>query len=290
MAVPVPREEWVDVGGVSLHVRVWSEAGPAILLLHGLASSARTWDLVAPLLAPSFRVVALDERGHGESDKPEEGYDLPTFVADAYAVAQKLGLDRPTVVGQSWGGHVALEYAVAHPDAISQLVLVDGGFSDSQLRGDQTWEEAEKRMTPPDLRMPLPAFVERIRARWGTLYSDAIRDAVLGNFYVDERGVIHPHLTRAHHMQLARAIFEHRTSQLFEKVTCPTLVVPAEPPELQNDPERLRWKRRAVALAEQRLPRGRILWMRDTYHDVQLHRPGELASAIAQLTVKDYRN
>jgi pimeloyl-ACP methyl ester carboxylesterase len=171
---------------------------------------------------------------------------------------------------------------VTYPDNISHLVLVDGGVSDMQLRDGLTWDVAEKQMAPPEIRMPLPAFVERIRSRLGPLYNDTIRDAILGNFWVDQRGVVHPHLTRERHMQLAHAIWEHRASQAFEKVRCPTLVVPAEPTDLLADPERLRWKRRAVALAEQRLPRGRILWMRETPHDVQLHRPDELASAIAQ--------
>ncbi len=278
-----PRDERVTVGEVGFHLRIWSEVGHPIVLLHGLASSARTWDLLAPYLASDFRVVALDERGHGESDKPEEGYDLATFVDDVRGVVEALQLGRPAVVGQSWGGHVALQYAVTYPDAISHLILVDGGFTDMQLREGLTWDVAEKQLTPPDIRMPLPAFVERLRSRLGTAYSDRVRDAILGNVWIDQRGVVHPHLTRERHLRLARAIWEHRTSRLFEKVRCPTLVVPAEPPELASDPERLRWKRRAVALAEQRLPRGRILWMRDTHHDVQLHRPAELASAIAHL-------
>lgn len=278
-----PRDDVIAVGDVRFHVRLWSDVGYPIVLLHGLASSARTWDLVAPLLAPSFQVIAVDERGHGESDKPDQGYDLPTFVADVAGLVETLGFSRVALVGQSWGGHVALECAVTYPDLVSHLVLVDGGFSDLQLREGFTWEVAEKQLTPPDMRMPLPTFVERIRGRMGSAYSDELRDAILGNVWVDQRGVIHPHLTRERHMQLARAIWEHRASLSFDKVRCPTLVIPAEPPGTPDDPERQRFRRRAIALAEQRLPRGRILWMRDTFHDVQLHRPTELATAIAQL-------
>jgi pimeloyl-ACP methyl ester carboxylesterase len=272
----------IDANGVSFHLRVWSDDGSAVLLLHGLASSAQTWNLVAPLLARSFRVIAVDERGHGGSDKPDAGYDLPTFVADVHAIVQALGITQVALVGQSWGGHVALQYAVDHPDMVTQVVLVDGGFSDMQAREGLTWEIAEKNMTPPDIQMPLPAFVERMRNRLGSVYSDNVRDAILGNLWVDERGVVHPNLTRDRHMQLARAIWDHRASLVFGKVRCPTLVIPAESPGISADPERQRWRRQAVALAEQRLPRGRILWMRDTLHDVQLHRPAELATAITQ--------
>lgn len=283
MASEFPRDLDVSVGDVRFHLRVWSDAGYPIVLLHGLASSAQTWNLAAPLLAPEFRVIAIDERGHGASDKPDDGYDLATFVADVRGLTQTLGLDRFALVGQSWGGHIALQYAAQHPEAVSHVVLVDGGFSDMQLREGFTWDVAERQLTPPDMRMPLPAFIERIRHRWGEAFTDEVRDAILGNFWIDERGVIHPHLTRERHLRLARAIWEHRSSLLFEQVRCPTLVLPAEPPGAVDDPERQRLRRRAVALAEQRLPRGRILWMRDTFHDIQLHRPAELAKAIATM-------
>jgi pimeloyl-ACP methyl ester carboxylesterase len=257
-----------------------------MVLLHGLASSAHTWDALAPLLAPTFRVVALDERGHGESAKPDTGYDLATFVADLAGVLEalrpSLGDERPIVIGHSWGAHVALAYAATFPQALSHLVLVDGGINEMQSRPDLTWEIAEKQMTPPDITMPLPAFVERMRNRLGPIYSDQVRDAILGNVWVDERGVVHPHLTRAHHLQLARAIFDHRPGADFDRVRCPTLIVVAEPAEGTGDPERLRWKRRAVAIAEQRLPHARILWLRETMHDIQLHRPAILANAIRQ--------
>jgi pimeloyl-ACP methyl ester carboxylesterase len=283
MAVITPRDQQLAVGDLSFHLRSWSTTGHPIVFLHGLASSAQTWNLVAPLLASEFRVLAIDERGHGQSDQPEQGYDLQTFVQDVVGITSALGLERYALVGQSWGGHVALEVAAQYPDAVSHLVLVDGGFSDMQLRDGFTWDVAEKQLTPPDIRMPLPAFVERIRHRWGERYTDEVRDAILGNVSIDERGVIHPRLSRAHHMHLARAIWEHRASLVFERVRCPTLVVPAESADAANDPDRQRLRRRAVALAEQRLPRGKILWMKDSFHDIQLHRPVELANAIATL-------
>jgi len=72
-AIATPKDTRLTVGDLHFHVRQWSESGPPILLLHGLASSAQTWNLVAPLLAPDYQVIALDERGHGQSDKPDSG-------------------------------------------------------------------------------------------------------------------------------------------------------------------------------------------------------------------------
>ncbi len=278
-----PDDRVIQVGGLALHARVWSENGPPIVLMHGLASSSHIWDLVAPLLAPRFQVIAVDQRGHGQSDKPDVGYDLPTFVADLRGLIEALGLEQPTLVGHSWGGNLVLQYAVTYRDQVSHLAMVDGGFIEMQLREGLTWDVAEKQMAPPDISMPLPAFVERMRNRLGPIYSDEIRDAILGNVWIDARGIVRPHLTRERHMMIARALWEHRPSHIYDKVVCPTLVVAAEPPNPGADPDRLRWKRRAMALAEQRLPRARILWMRETIHDIPLHRPADLANAIARL-------
>src|SRR5579884_313113 len=117
-----PREEQIEVNGLILNVRDWggptnapSSAIPSptpLLLLHGLASASRIWDLVAPILAQDRRVVALDQRGHGRSEKPDAGYDFATIVADDVAAAATLGLgERFAVAGHSWGANVALELA-----------------------------------------------------------------------------------------------------------------------------------------------------------------------------------
>ena len=86
--------------------------GRSFLCVHGLASNARLWDQVAFVLAGlGHDVVAVDLRGHGQSDKPEDGYDTPTVAADVVHLIESLALDRPVVVGQSWGANVAIEVA-----------------------------------------------------------------------------------------------------------------------------------------------------------------------------------
>ena len=64
----VPRDEWVTLDGLSFHCLDWGGSGQTLLLLHGLASTCHIWDMVAPILAQNHRVLALDQRGHGETD------------------------------------------------------------------------------------------------------------------------------------------------------------------------------------------------------------------------------
>jgi pimeloyl-ACP methyl ester carboxylesterase len=101
---------------------------PVVLLIHGMVSDSTTWSRSAALLAErGYRVLAPDLLGHGESDKPEHGYQLADFAASLTALLTELGVDRVTVVGHSFGGAVAMQLAYEQPELVRRLVLVSAG-------------------------------------------------------------------------------------------------------------------------------------------------------------------
>ncbi|MFJ6100258.1 alpha/beta fold hydrolase [Streptomyces sp. NPDC092359] len=125
---PSWSEQHVRRGGVRLSVRDWGGSGTDVLLLHGLAGHSGEWDATARLLRESgHRVVALDQRGHGASERRPQDVSRAAYVADAVAVTEELGLDRPVLIGQSLGGSTALLTAAAHPALPRALVLVEAG-------------------------------------------------------------------------------------------------------------------------------------------------------------------
>jgi pimeloyl-ACP methyl ester carboxylesterase len=160
----VDRE--ITVHGLRLAYREYAGEGRPLVLLHGVASNARIWLPVAPLLTPRFRVLAVDQRGHGQSDKPSSGYDFPSVVEDVREFVEALELELPVVAGHSWGGNVALEYAARHPEQVAGLVLVDGGFMEISARPGMTWERAERELAPPDLTHLTPAQLIEGAKRW----------------------------------------------------------------------------------------------------------------------------
>ncbi len=95
------KDNTISVRGLSFHYRDWGSQGRDLLLLHGLSSNARFWDLAVPHLAGAFRVLALDQRGHGATAKPEGGYDFPSVAADIDAFIRAARLARPILVGPS---------------------------------------------------------------------------------------------------------------------------------------------------------------------------------------------
>ncbi|MFD9726797.1 alpha/beta fold hydrolase [Streptomyces sp. NPDC059072] len=120
-------ERTVVRDGVRLSCRDWGGDGPAVVLLHGLAGHAGEWDAAARHLSSRHRVVAVDQRGHGGSERHPADVSRAAYVADVLAVADRLELGRFALVGQSLGGHTAMLAAAAHPARVRALALVEAG-------------------------------------------------------------------------------------------------------------------------------------------------------------------
>ncbi len=285
-------EEEIDLvpleTGISLRVLRWdapradsAAAATSFLLVHGLASNARLWDGVAPRLAlAGHPTVAVDLRGHGRSDKPDEGYDFATISEDLRSLIGKLGFDRPVLAGQSWGASVVLDFAVRHPELTSGLILVDGGLA-NLADGFPSWEACWERLAPPQL-VGLPiSDVEGYFHMNHTDWPEEGLEGSLANFEVRSDGTIAPWLTRERHKAILRAMWEQRTSDLWSALRVPALIVPVD----GGDNEWTRSKRGGAEAASRALEEsgtpGRVLWFKGD-HDIHAQRPAELAAAILE--------
>jgi pimeloyl-ACP methyl ester carboxylesterase len=119
-----PAETSVTVFGARLHY-VDAGSGSVVVLLHGLADDVGVWESVMPALAERHRVIALDQIGFGRSDKPLLSYRAGTFVDFLDGFLNELKIDRASLVGNSLGGWIAANFALAHPERIDRLVLCD---------------------------------------------------------------------------------------------------------------------------------------------------------------------
>jgi len=109
-------------------VLAYDDAGagyPAVVFVHGAACNRRFWHQQVPRFSSAHRVVAVDLRGHGESDAPSERYTVRLFAEDLASTCTRLGIESPVVIGHSLGGLVALDFASAYPDQVAAAVLID---------------------------------------------------------------------------------------------------------------------------------------------------------------------
>jgi pimeloyl-ACP methyl ester carboxylesterase len=135
--------------------------GPVLLLLHGIAGSSQTWIPAMELLQADYTVVAPDFLGHGHSAKPGGDYSLGNFANLMRDLLVVLGIERVTVIGQSFGGGVAMQFAYQFPDRCERLVLVDAGG----LGREVSW--ILRLVTLPAAEYVMPVLFPAFARRWG---------------------------------------------------------------------------------------------------------------------------
>ena len=270
--------------GVQLALRTAGAGGDTFLLVHGLASNARLWDAVATRLAAAgHTAIAVDQRGHGLSSVPAGGYDTDTCADDLAALIAALGLERPVVVGQSWGGNVVLSLAARHPDSVGAVCCVDGGWI--RLRSAfATFDDAWDVLEPPRMdAWRWDDIVARISAHVAD-WPEGAADAALANLARTPEGGVRAHLDRAHHRSIVQSLYDGDPREWYPNVAVPVLLCPAVAATADGaDDARAEATRAAVSDALRLLPAGRVHWFGGAHHDLHAQRPDELSHALLDL-------
>ena len=168
------------------------------------------------------------------------------------------------------------------------MVLVDGGFLEISARPGATWEQAERQMAPPDMTHLRAEELIEMAKKWelGTQWSEEIEAAILANFEVLPNGKIRARLSRANHMQVVRALWDQKVSELAPNVVCPVLFIAAERAGSEGSERWMEMKRAGIERAEGLLRQVEVVWMKDTIHDIPLHKPRELAQLLEDFVLK----
>jgi pimeloyl-ACP methyl ester carboxylesterase len=285
-----PTDERVELpGGLRIRVLRWTPdtdgsradgvSGPSFLLVHGLASNAQLWNGVGRRLSEAGReAVAVDLRGHGRSDKPDDGYDFATISSDLRSLVQTIGLDRPIVAGQSWGAGVVLDLAVRYPEVVRGIVLVDGGLTDLQ-NSFPSWEVCWERLAPPQLAgIPLATVEGYFRTNHADWPAEGIEGS-LGNFEIRPDRTISPWLSREHHKAILQAMWEQRTAERWRALRVPALIVPVDGGESDWTRGKRSGAEQAVSLMNDSGTAVAVQWFSGD-HDIHAQHPAELTETI----------
>lgn len=162
--------------GIHMHVAEMGDAaGVPIILLHGYSDSWFSFSNVLPLIPKTYRVFALDLRGHGMTDKPATGYGMDEMAEDVVAFMKHYGLENATVIGHSAGGYVAQHVAAAAPERVARLGLIATTTTPQAITGISDFDAFVRGLSDPvpadfirdfqtsTIYRPLPAdFVSRV--------------------------------------------------------------------------------------------------------------------------------
>lgn len=249
--------------GVRLACRDFGGPGRPVVLLHGLAGHAGEWDAAARTLSPRYRVVTLDQRGHGASERRPRDVSRAAYVADVAEVTRRLGLEQPVLVGQSLGGHTAMLAAAAHPAMFRALVLVEAG------PGGQNPEFTVADVARWLDTWPVP-FPTRQAAE--AFFTDQQMPAAWADGLAEHDGQWWPRFDRD---VMVDSLAENATRSWWDEwaqINCPTLVVLGEHGVIPaDDVDHMRSLR----------PDTTIVTLPNAGHDLHLEQPETLHTALS---------
>lgn len=273
--VVLPDERHAAIDGLRFRYLDWGTEGKRpILFLHGGALTAHTWDLCCLALRDGFHCLALDQRGHGDSDwAPDANYSIAAQRQDIKGFAEAVGLDNFVLVGMSMGAINGLAYAIAYPETLSALVLIDAGpnvrrpgsrrirdFVNGGAKSETLEAIIERALQFNPRRDPLilrRSLMHNLRQQedgsWVWKYDRRRFQAMGGDQHATER----------------RSLADGLAT-----VTCPTLVVRGGESDVFHDEDA---ERLATAL-----PDGRWVKIPNAGHTVQGDNPKDLVAAMRE--------
>ena len=174
-----PADGYVDANGLRFHYLDWGRRDrPVVLMLHGFAQTCHMWDFAALSLSDRYRVLALDQRGHGDTDwAPDGDYSIGTQQRDMVAVVAALGLADFVLVGLSMGARNAVVYAAERPEQVRALVAVDWAPETRRAGAQNVMRFVEE----PDELDSVEEFVDRVRRYSHRRPAEQIRASLLHN-------------------------------------------------------------------------------------------------------------
>jgi pimeloyl-ACP methyl ester carboxylesterase len=277
--IHLPEERSVALRGMRFHYLDWEGDGRPIVFLHGGGLTAHTWDVVCLALRNEYRCLAIDQRGHGDTEwSPALEYGIEEFAADIDAFTRELELHRFVLVGQSLGGMASMVYAGGGSDELSALVLVDVG---PKVRIEGAGRVADFVMAPAELDS-IEEFVERAREFNPRRDPQLLRISLLHNLRQLPSGKWTWKYDRRHHSPEG---FRELTSRLGElrddlpRIRCPALVVRGASSDVFSDED--------AEHAAELLPNGRWVRIEGAGHNVQGDNPKALADELRRFLRED---
>jgi pimeloyl-ACP methyl ester carboxylesterase len=273
------RDAFVEANGLRLHYRDWGDAkAPPLVLLHGVTGHARVWDGFALAMADRFRVIALDQRGHGESDWAD-GYGTERMAEDVGAFAEALELGRFSLLGHSMGAINAYTFAGRHPEALERLVIVDFG---PETRGSPTSDRVRAGLAVAQTA----AFaspeepIRAARALNPRPSDEYLRNRILNNLKQREDGRWVWRCDAAGLANRSAPLSPETQWKLLAQIACPTLVVRgAESDALEESTAR--------RMAEV-LPYGRWVAVPEAGHGIPADNPAGFLAAVRPFLLGDH--
>jgi pimeloyl-ACP methyl ester carboxylesterase len=263
MTEPIMKRASGD--GVRIQLAEWEGGGRPILCIHGITANCRCWDVMASALSPSHRVMAMDLRGRGLSDRPDSGYSIAHHCQDILALLDDLHLEKAVIMGHSLGAFISVVFGAQHPDRVDRIILVDGGGKLSETQMAKVFAGIKPSLDR--LGRVFPSF---------EAYLDLMKTApffkswtpALETYYQYEieavDGGVRSRIDPAHIEEERENLGKVDASQFYDKISCPVLILRATEGMVAEDD--LLLPQGVVERMVQKIPHARYVDIKGTNH------------------------
>ena len=269
-----PQDKYVNANGMKFHYLEWGDpSNPPLMLLHGFAQTCHSWDFVALSLCDRYRVIVLDQRGHGDSDwAPDGDYTPETQQKDIAAIVGELGISRFKLMGLSMGGRNSFTYAANHAEQVMALVIVDAG-PENQRAGSNN---IRSFVTQEDELDSVEDFVNRVLKFNPRRAAEQVRGSLMHNLkqlpsgkwtWKYDKILRSPDRRMGRDPEMSKKLWGY-----IESLQCPTMVVRGENSDV-------------IALEtanemHERIPNGRLVTVEKAGHLVMGDNPSGFLAAV----------
>jgi pimeloyl-ACP methyl ester carboxylesterase len=278
--VVLPQTREFHVGRMRFHYLDWGNKDrPTIVFLHGGALTAHTWDLVCLALRDDFHCVALDQRGHGDSDWAADGdYSIGAALSDSKGFVDHLGLDKFILVGMSLGAINSLAFAAAHPERLSHLVIIDAG---PEMRRPGS-SRIRDFVTQVQETVTVEAIIEKALEFNPRRDPKILRRSLMHNLRQQPDGTWRWKYDTQRFKALDQEVHRAERAKLADglaRIACPALVVRGGESDVFHEEDGIR--------LAQRLPKGKFVTVPKAGHTVQGDNPKDLVAELRRFLAGD---
>jgi len=225
-------EQYADVNGVKLCYEVFGEGYP-LFLIHGFGAKKESWIAQTPELSKHFKVISLDNRGAGKSERPQTDYTMEIFADDINALMEHLGIDKANIAGWSLGGMIVQNFILKYPERVNKLILINTNYGFP----DEGGPEVYKNMRLDEIRMkkedPVKAWWSGARSSFYIKFRKELEADPSKKWYglwsaeeLIELSTIDPPTEKDINLQ-AGALKTHDTFERLNTIKSPTLLITA---------------------------------------------------------------
>jgi pimeloyl-ACP methyl ester carboxylesterase len=278
--VVLPQSREFHLGRMRFHYLDWGNKDrPTIVFLHGGALTAHTWDLVCLALRDDFHCVALDQRGHGDSDWAADGdYSIGAALSDSKGFVDHLGLDKFILVGMSLGAINSLAFAAAHPERLSHLVIIDAG---PEMRRPGS-SRIRDFVTQVQETVTVEAIIEKALEFNPRRDPKILRRSLMHNLRQQPDGTWRWKYDTQRFKALDQEVHRAERAKLADglaRIACPALVVRGGESDVFHEEDGIR--------LAQRLPKGKFVTVPKAGHTVQGDNPKDLVAELRRFLAGD---